>query len=513
MTRPSTSTTKPRQIGSIVLLVLLLLTLVALPLQAAPPDGKGGGKGGGGGGGPTPEQHFLWRVEMPGMYSMVRPVVATDGTIYAVDVLDNLLAVAPDGTVKWTATDAGSKGVDVGPDGTIYTGNENWVKAFNPDGTIKWTFVQNPRAFVFQDVAVGPDGNIYGIGTSGMGVFSLADTPGGPVLRWSTPEAYSRPFTGYAEIEFGRTADGSDFQLYFHANGFTRAVRLSDGASVFRGGLGNGDPRVSPFDGTVHNQTSVFTPDGDLVWAFQFPLASGTIGPALGASGTHYAVNSATVLYSIDPSGGENFSTQFDEYLGSPDVDPTETVVLLPIGGTASTPGAVQAASASNGSSQWRMTFPATDNGLEQFVSSGFAFNSGGDTAYVMTSNYGGSGAHGYLNAISADGRTPSASTLLRATDFDMSSKSRRGSVTVTGVVTVTDENLATISGATVHGTWTLPDGSTFSQSATTSGKGGAKFSMSDGQGMYQLTVTDINLDGYTFDPTHSILDGYWYGS
>ena len=191
MSRPSTVNTRTR-VGSIALMIFMILTLIALPLSAAPPEGKGkGGKGGGGGSTPTPEQHLSWRVELPGMYSMVRPVVGTDGTVYAVDVLDNLYAVAPDGTVGWTAADAGSKGVDVGPDGTIYTGNEDWIKAFNPDGSLKWTFVQNPRAFVFQDVAVGPDGNIYGLGTSGMGVFSLADTSTGPQLRWMTPTTSS----------------------------------------------------------------------------------------------------------------------------------------------------------------------------------------------------------------------------------------------------------------------------------------------------------------------------------
>lgn len=503
---------KGGQIGTVWFLVLTLATLLALPLQAVPPEGKGGGKGGGGPT-PAPEQHYLWRVELPGSYSMVRPVVGADGTIYAVDVLHNLISVAPDGTINWMADDAGSKGVDVGPDGTIYAGNENWIKAFHPDGTLKWTFVQEPRAFVFQDVAVGPDGNIYGIGTSGMGVFSLVDTADGPLLRWSTPEVYSRPFTGYAEIEFGPTADAADFQLYFHANGFTRAVRLSDGASVFRGGLGNGSPRVSPLDGSVHNQTSAFTPDGELTWAFRFPLATGTIGPALGPSGNHFAVNSGNVLYSIDPEGQESFSTQLDEFVGSPDVDPTGRVVLLPIGGTASTPGAVSAAATSNGRALWRMEFPATGNGLEQFVSSGFSFTTTGDTAYVMTSNYGGSGAHAYLNAIAIDNEPPNASTLLRSVSFDMSSKSRRGVVSVTGIVTVEDENGATVSGATVHGVWQMPDGSTVSSTAATNGRGEAKFTVSEGVGMYRLTVADITLAGYSFDAARSVLDGYWFGS
>ena len=51
------------------------------------------------------------------------------------------------------------------------------MKAFNPDGSLKWTFIQNPRAFIMLGLSVGPDGNIYGVGTQGMGVFSF--TPQG----------------------------------------------------------------------------------------------------------------------------------------------------------------------------------------------------------------------------------------------------------------------------------------------------------------------------------------------
>ncbi len=369
----------------------LMLLMAAAPLSAAPARSA------------ALEDHFAWSIEMPGSYSLVRPAVADDGTIYTVDVAKNLFAVAPDGTVKWTAADAGSKGVDVGPDGTIYTGTEDWVKAFNPDGTLKWTFVQTPRAFVFIDVAVGPEGHIYGVASSGMGVFSLEDQGTSGVLRWQTPEPYARNFVGYAELEFGPTADGQDQQLYFAANGHIRAVRLSDGASVFTTGGGLIRPRVSPLDGTWHLPTAAYSPDNVLEWEFEFPVATGTVGPSLGASGTHYAVNSGNVLYSIDPNGRENFRTQLDEFVGMPDVDPAESVVLLPIGGTANVPAAVKAVSASNGAPLWRTEIPETGNGLGQFVSSGFAFSPDGDTAYVMTSNFGGVGAHGYLNAISMD--------------------------------------------------------------------------------------------------------------
>ena len=173
-----------------------LTVLLAFPLYAAKGgNGKGGPKGGndGDGGGASqaiPEQHLLWSFKLSGPYSAVRPVVGKDGTIYVVDVLDNLFAIAPDGALLWTRANAGGKGVDIGPDGTIYTGNEDWIKAYTPTGYLKWTFPQNPRAFVTQDIAVGPDGNIYVLASSGMGVFSL-DTSFviGPHVEWLAKEA------------------------------------------------------------------------------------------------------------------------------------------------------------------------------------------------------------------------------------------------------------------------------------------------------------------------------------
>ena len=60
--------------------------------------------------------------------------------------------------------------------------------------------MQTPRAFICLGVSVGPDGNIYSVGTEGPGVFSL--TPAG-TLRWQRPEAYDRRIVDYAEILFG----------------------------------------------------------------------------------------------------------------------------------------------------------------------------------------------------------------------------------------------------------------------------------------------------------------------
>ena len=492
------------------LFVGLLTVLLAFPIYAAKGgNGKGGGPkggtdGGGGGSAAVPEQHFLWRVPLAGPYSGVRPVVGPDGTIYAVDVFDNLFAVAPDGTVKWSQGQAGSKGVDVGADGTVYTGNESWVKAFTPDGQLKWTYTQSPRAFVAQDIAVGPDGNVYAIASSGMGVFSL--TPGGE-LRWTNTEVYGRPFIGYAELAFGPTVDGSDYQLYFYANGHTRAIRLSDGASIFLTG-GNQDPQVSPLDGTWHTGDSAYSPDGSLVWMFQYSPFTGAREPSMGRSGTHYAVNQSRTVYAIDPIGVEYWSRAMNEYVGFPDVDPMESQILLSAGGSL-LPVAVKSVSAENGSELWRMEFPANPDGLnpeelEQYIDTQFAYSADGSTAYVVTALAGANVS--YLNAINTDPSIPSASTRLRVADITLDARSKRRSVSMNGIVTVLDENLVPISGATVEAAWTLPDGSIVQMSTSTNGSGEAKFSESGDGGLYWLEVKDIVMAGYTFDSLHSIL-------
>ena len=496
--------------GILALLAVASLLFVAV-VQAAPPDGKGGKKGGGGGGGsdsgPQPELHLKWRVKLDAPYSLVRPAVAADGTIYAVDVRNNLTAVAPDGTVLWVAAEAGSKGVDVGPDGTVYTGNENLIKAFNPDGSLKWSFIQDPRPMVLTDVAVGPDGNIYGVDSGGLGVFSLADTPVGPQLRWTNPEAIGK-FFGYGEIAFGPTANGGDQQIYFSINGHTRAVRLSNGASIFsvEGAARGTSPKVSAFDGSWHRGDTAYSPDGSLLWRFvDLPTATGLQEPSLAADGSHYAINSGNTLYAIDPFGTEEYHTTLDEFVGLTDVDPSESQVRMPTNGTQTHTSALKEVSARNGANLWRMEFPPDDTGLDQFIGSGVAYNANGDTAYVMTAIA--TTNNTYLNAVDTDSSIPSASTVLRSTDIKLDVRSRKNKVNFTGTVTVMDENRGLIPGATVLATWTFPDGTMEQQVATTSGSGQAKFSLSGPGGLYRIDVTDISKDGYTFDPQHSLLD------
>ena len=330
-----------------------------------------------------------WRLRLDGSYSRVRPARGPDGTVYVVDVDFHLYAVTPDGGIKWIARGAGNKGLAVGPDGTIYTGSESDITAFRPDGSVRWTFVQEPRAFILIGPSVGPDGNVYGVGTSGMGVFSL--TPEGS-LRWTNPENYRRPIVDYGEIAFGPN-DGEG-QLYFYANDHVRALRCSDGASVFTLPV-HGKPVVSPLDGSVHILNSAYSPDGELLWAFTFPNFTSPSIASLAADGTHYVVNSTNTLYALEPNGSERWHRALQNPVGAPNVDPTNSLVVLPRSGPLNEPGFIQALGVDDQQEAWRVILPAEEtavfnpwtgeNGFQQYVDTHALFEPDGSTVYFVT--------------------------------------------------------------------------------------------------------------------------------
>ena len=264
-------------------------------------------------------------------------------------------------------------------------------------------------------------------------------------------------------------------------------------------------------DGTWHRPDATFIPGAELVWSFEYPLATGTTEPSLGASGTHYAVNSGHTLYAIDSLGSELLSPPQDEFLGLPDVDPLEEQLLIPTSGTTTYPAAILATSTANGTLLWGMEFPGDDSGLNQFTGSRTAFSFDGHTAYMTTAFAGGGNA--YLNAIDTNPTLPSTSTVLQSSAIEMSSKRRLGRVNVTGAVAATDENRSAVSGVSVSAIWLLPDGTAVEQVSETSGTGIAKFTVSGGQGLYRWIVNDISQVEYRFDPLHGILEGSGFGS
>jgi hypothetical protein len=213
-------------------------------------------------------------------------------------------------------------------------------------------------------------------------------------------------------------------------------------------------------------------------------------------------------LFAISSGGSGQYSTTIDEFVGLPDVDPAESMLLLPTSSSTTHPSGLRAVRTSNGSPLWRMEFPDDANGNDQHVDSAVAFSADGTIAYLMSSASSGGAPATYLNAVAIDPSIPSGSTQLRSTNIDMSFRSRPKSVDFSGTVTVLDENRNAVSDAVVHATWTLPDDSTVDAVATTNRSGDATFTVSGDGGLYWLDVTDIVKTGYVFDPDHSTLSG-----
>src|SRR4030043_384844 len=71
------------------------------------------------------------------------PAIGADGTIYIGCFDDNLYAVNPDGSQRWSFNTTGpvTSSPAIGAAGTTYVGcNDRNLYAINPDGSQKWGF-------------------------------------------------------------------------------------------------------------------------------------------------------------------------------------------------------------------------------------------------------------------------------------------------------------------------------------------------------------------------------------
>ena len=185
-------------------------------------------------------------------------------------------------------------------------------------------------------------------------------------------------------------------------------------------------------------------------------------------------------------------------------------------------PGSIHGVSASNGHELWGVTLPAEDPtvfnpnigqyGYNQGVNTRGLFSRDGTAAYFMTSTATGSNdtSRSFLYTLDAGGSAPPppppTSTKLHVASISLSATQKNGVVTVTGRVGVLDESGAAVRGANVAAAWTLPNGSTQSQTASTDAKGSATFKTSGGRGTYTLRVTGVAKTGTTFDAASSVL-------
>jgi hypothetical protein len=79
------------------------------------------------------------------------------------------------------------------------------------------------------------------------------------------------------------------------------------------------------------------------------------------------------------------------------------------------------------------------------------------------------------------------------------------GRYIVYSTLRIVDQNDMPLEGATVDAEWTLPDGSTDTQQVVTNSRGLARFRVKTLQvGEFEMCVTDVALDGYTYDPSQN---------
>jgi large repetitive protein len=240
------------------------------------------------------------------------PAIGSDGTIYVAGCLrcpfpspaggpeGVLYAISPDGRMIWNLTLANFQGYDslssptIGPDGTIYTSDVGFrVVAVHPDGTLKWELLTNGE--VFDSPAIAPDGTVYvGIDDpDSQGVclsqcFVALDSNG--AVKWGLPiygGGFSSPAVGSDGTVYVRgLAIDSNGTLKWQDRPFSSPSIGSDGTIYGSGSEGD-------IYGSIGGGLYALTPDGTLKWHFPLNSSGGSCSPTGGCS--YFSVQESSV--------------------------------------------------------------------------------------------------------------------------------------------------------------------------------------------------------------------------
>jgi outer membrane protein assembly factor BamB len=259
---------------------------------------------------PDGSQKAGWSGDFGGLESS--PLIGADGTVYAgLGAVDQVVAVNPDGTQKWTygsGTVFGS--LAVGGDGTIYFGaQEITLTALNADGTFKWfaSIGEEGGAGSFTSPAIN-GGTIYVVDTDA--VLHAISSDGIESCSFTAPPfdmAGDRPADYYSSPAIG--ADGT---IYF--GDFTTSIGTlyavnpdcSEKWAFATGGAVQSTPAIGA-DGTIYvgsedDNLYAVNPDGTQKWVFP---TGGFVdsSPAIGADGGIYFGSIDGNLYALNPDG------------------------------------------------------------------------------------------------------------------------------------------------------------------------------------------------------------------
>jgi outer membrane protein assembly factor BamB len=201
----------------------------------------------------------LWALRLPLYNADASPAIAPDGTIYQASFEGYLLAVTPQGNIKWTfRINSEIKSTPaIGDDGTIYFGaRDRKFYAVTPQGKLKWTFPTG--AWIDSSPAIASDGTIY-FGSWDANVYAL--NPNGS-MKW---------VFATSNIVVSSPAIGPDGTICF---------------------------------GSHDKKFYALRPDGKLLWSFTTgaPIIS---SPAINPDGVIYFTSTDGNLYALRPDGSE----------------------------------------------------------------------------------------------------------------------------------------------------------------------------------------------------------------
>ncbi len=255
------------------------------------------------------------------------PAIAEDGTLYFTTWggYGYVHAVYPNGTRRWLYHDgydsSSLSSPTIGNDGTIYFGSEEYkIYAVNPDGTEKWRYLTG--YIIMSSPVVGNDGTIY-IGSGDYYLYALY--PNG-TLRWRFHTGGE--IKGSASIAPDGTIYVPSFDGYLYAlypNG-TMKWRVPTGGSIAAAGVALAE------DGTIYvgtEQLRAFHPNGSLKWTANVQGSIYGTVPAISSDGTIY-VSAGGSLVAVNPDGSEKWRKQLTiaQIHSSPCIGPDDRVYV-----------------------------------------------------------------------------------------------------------------------------------------------------------------------------------------
>ena len=315
---------------------------------------------------------IAWRIHFDGLYTDFEPVVAPDGTIITGNA-DFVTAVNPNGSIRWSTLATARQGeTSVGLDGTVYAVSGTSIIALDAvDGQVLWTF-SGSGGLIVGGPAVGPDGNIYAVGdfdSGGIGMFSLTSQGD---LHWSDEgdppvtddEGYGHritfsgnrvlvgmvPGSGSPPVTiWAYDLDGN--QQYLLGEGCAGRLAVGpDGSLVTGNGLCQKVQIYDAIDGSL--QMSQDPPS-------ESPC-SGLANVAVGPDGSIYTAFCYRAFWALHPDGTQKwFIDDFDQYfwMDQLGVAPDNSVVL-DLGRNPGVNGWVRAFDTSDGSLNWQIDLP-----------------------------------------------------------------------------------------------------------------------------------------------------------